>query len=141
MFVTVIRHSSVPCPKIPNHDVSSQGFWLYRRPDGSSSLLCLLMNPGDMVASFVHFVGVRAVLGCRLLILDCGVYVRSQPEFGGTILNCEIAQRDVGDEVVRAFRMVIGGVFVLCLSHSGCVCHRCVGCQPVPDGLLPEKAV
>lgn len=66
------------------------------------------MDPGNVVASFVDLVRVWPVFWRGLLVLNSGIYVRSQPELGGTILNREIAQGNIGDEVVRALWVVVG---------------------------------
>lgn len=64
--------------------------------------------------------------------------MRAEPELGRAVLGGEVAQGDVGDEVVRAVRVVEVGVFVLGLAEAGCVGYGGVGGEPVPDGGLAE---
>lgn len=66
--------------------------------------------------------------------------VRAEPELGRAVLHGEVAQRDVGDEVVRVQRVVKGRVLVRGLSLAVCVGEGVVGCQPVPDGAVAEVA-
>lgn len=135
MPVAIIRHPSMPQPQVPDHNVPTRHHGLDRRPDRPAGLLGLRRDPGDAVAlagELGEGVLVSAA-GHGLLVLDGGGGVRAEPELGRAVLGREVAQRHVGDEVVRALRVVEGRVLVFVLSQPGGVGQCCVGREPVPN--------
>lgn len=135
MLVAVVRHSSMPRPQVADHDVATERLGLERRPDRPPGLLCLLRDPGDVRVRLVQLVREQPTLAGSLLVLDGRLRVGPEPELGRAVLHCEVAEGNVGDEVVGALGVVEGRVLVLGLAHARRVGHRRVGREPVPDGL------
>lgn len=66
--------------------------------------------------------------------------MRPEPELSRSILDAEIAQRDVGDEVIWEQWMIEAAVLVCWLPLPSCVGEGRVGSQPVPDWLWTKVA-
>lgn len=139
--VTAVRHAGVPCPQISDHNVPATGLRLDRRTHSSPRLRSVWRDPGDALAGFVLLPRDHAVLLDSLLILDRGVYRGPEPELSRAVLDREVTEGYVGDEIVWAPGVLERRVLVDGLTHPGSVCHRRVGREPVPDGLLAQVAV
>lgn len=124
----------MPRPQVPDHDVAPARPGLDRRPDRPPRRLGRVRDPRDVLARAVRLVGEEAPARARrLLVRDGCLHVGPEPELGRAVGDREVAERDVGDEVVGAPGVVEGRVLVLGLAHARRVGQRCVGCEPVPD--------
>lgn len=67
--------------------------------------------------------------------------MRPEPELSRSILDAEVAQRDIGDEVIGEQWMVKAAVLVCWLPLPPCIGEGGVGSQPVPDWLWTKVAM
>lgn len=150
MLLTRIRHPRMPKPQVPNHDIPPLHLGLHRRSRPFPRRQRLLRDPRNAVPRAVHLERDGRRLGEHLLVLVRGVDVRAQPELGRAVGDGEVAEGDVGDEVVGVFGVVKGRVLVHSLAEARGVGDGGVGRQPVPhrgfakvsgDGPIPLLSV
>lgn len=131
----------MPRPQVPNQDIPARHTRLHRRTHAPPCLFDLVRDPGDVLPCLVRLHGDGAVFVDDLLVFNGRVDRRTEPKLCGTIDNVKVAEGDVGDEVVRAGRVVKGGIFVFCLAQAWGVGDGGVGCEPVPNGFWAEISV
>lgn len=142
MLCARVWHAGVPRPQVPNHNVALAAERLDGRTRLHTARPGLFRNGRQRVVHAAARVGLD-VFGRRRhdLVGRCGVGVRPEPELGRAVLNGKVAQRDVGDEKVREQGVRVAAVLVYGLADSARVCQRYIGCQPVPDGLVPKVTI
>lgn len=135
MCVTEVGHASVPRPQVSDHDVSRAALGLDRGANFGALLLGPVYYRRDRVAQTGYRIRFHIVGSFRLeLVVRTRLQMRSEPELGGSALDGEVAERNVGDKVIGVLGVgEAAAVLVRRLSHAARVGKRRVRCEPVPD--------
>lgn len=132
-----VWHAGVPQSEIADDNVPRCTCRLNRRADPHARLFRGLGDGWKRLPQTPIYLNLAGVL-CDHLLTPGRMRVRAEPELGGTILDAELTQRDVGDEVVWIFRMDESAILMRWLAHSWRVRERCIGREPVPDWLATK---
>lgn len=142
MLVAFIWHTSMPRPDIADYDIAFLTLrldqWSYLTPC-LSGLVC---NRRDWPANLR--IGIRLsillISHMQLIVLGC-MCMASKPKFRYPIGDREVAQRYIGDEVIRKLRVWVRIVLVNRLAHATGICKSVVRHYPVEDRFVTKVGV